>query len=74
MMGNSSEVNHRYYMKTRGAHTLRKQINEHYHRQATLTMLLDWVHDFLAEKNLETEYWNWKVAKGYVKSEGGLNR
>jgi hypothetical protein len=72
IMGNTPEVNHRYYMKTRGACTLKKQINEHYQRQATLKMLLDWVHEYLDEKDLEKDYWNWKVAKGYVKPEGGL--
>lgn len=52
--------------------TLEEQRETHYKQIETLVHLLDWVHDFLKEKNLETEYWNWKVAKGYVKPEGGL--
>ena len=52
--------------------TLEEQRETHYKQIATLVQLLDWIHDFLKEKNLETEYWNWKVKKGYVKPEGGL--
>lgn len=52
--------------------TLEEQRDSHYKQIETLVVLLDWVHDFLKEKNLETEYWNWKVSKGYVKPEGGI--
>ena len=52
--------------------TLEQQIQEHYKRQATLTLFLDWCHDFIKENGLEKAFWDWKVAKGYVKPEGGF--
>lgn len=41
-------------------------------RQAVLTKLLDWHHEFLKEKGLVDEFWKWKIVKKYVKPEGGF--
>jgi hypothetical protein len=47
--------------------SLEEQRTNYYKQIALLSEMLDWHHEYLKEKNLKTDFWEWKIKKGYVK-------